>query len=308
MFPVVPETSMDDVGSLEDVKQNLTHLLVDPIIYKQLHEKFNARRPTGVLMWGPPGCGKTLLAKAIANFACLNLLPISGPQLLNMYQGESERAIRDTFQKARTVAPCIIFFDEFDAICPVRSNRSESGSKATVVNTLLAEMNGITQRGDVYVIAATNRPDTLDPAITRPGRFDTTLYVGLPDLKGRESILNAITKKGKIPKIAEDVKIEEIAQRCQDFSGADLSWLVYTASKEAIAEIKNHPDFKQNNINSVNEDYVVSLKNFNSALKRVQPSISYKQRQHYEKLKKKLESSKKFIENVEETEEQMITN
>ncbi|CAL4066073.1 unnamed protein product, partial [Meganyctiphanes norvegica] len=300
-FPTVPDVTWDDIGGLESVKGELREKILEPIQFAKLHEEFGADRPNGILMWGPPGCGKTLLAKAVANQAAVNLLPVMGPELLNMYQGESERAVREVFQRARNVSPCVIFFDEFDSLCPVRSKGAEVGSKTTIVNTLLTEMNGFSKRDDVYVIAATNRPDILDPAVTRPGRFDTMLFVDVPDHEGRVSILKARTKNGSCPLLAPDVDLQEISHHCLEFSGADLDQLVYLASKEAIREIiNNQTDAKESmkssslTIDSDNEvtRRQVHRRHFGLALKKIKPSISLEEQKRYKKLYQKLEASR----------------
>ncbi|KAK7066220.1 hypothetical protein SK128_027805 [Halocaridina rubra] len=290
-FPTVPEITWQNIGGLEDIKKELREKILEPIKFSKLHEEFGASRPNGILMWGPPGCGKTLLAKAVANEAGINLLPIMGPELLNMYQGESERAVREVFRRARNVAPCVIFFDEFDSLCPVRTKGAESGSKTTIVNTLLTEMNGFAKREDVYVIAATNRPDILDPAVTRPGRFDTLLYVDIPDHLGRISIFQARTKNGTCPCLADDVNLEEISRVCNNFSGADCDQLVYLASKEAIREVI-HSGENATEIECSNEEAttkrLVHKKHFFAALKKMKPSVSLEEQKRYKKLYNKI--------------------
>ncbi|KAA0203078.1 hypothetical protein HAZT_HAZT005711 [Hyalella azteca] len=262
-FPSVPETTWQDVGGLSEVREELRRKMLDPIKEPDLLAKYN-KTSSGILLWGPPGCGKTLLAKAVANEAGVNLLIVNGPDLLSMYQGESERAVRVVFARAASVAPCVIFFDEFDSLCPKRSKTGvESGSKSTIVNTLLTEMSGFLERSGVYVMAATNLPAVLDPAVLRPGRFDTLLYVGLPDIAGREAVLRAATKvfkaikrntasiyqlslltycliyfNGTLPALASDVNLRNIAERCDNFSGADCRHLVEMASTEAFEELK----------------------------------------------------------------------
>lgn len=298
-FPTVPEITWQDIGGLEDIKKELREKILEPIKYSKLHEEFGASRPNGILMWGPPGCGKTLLAKAVANEAGINLLPVMGPELLNMYQGESERAVREVFRRAGNVAPCVIFFDEFDSLCPIRTKGGESGSKTTIVNTLLTEMNGFAKRDDVYVIAATNRPDILDPAVTRPGRFDTLLYVDVPDYLGRISIFKARTKNGTCPALADDVSFEEISRVCNNFSGADCDQLVYLASKEAIREVIQNMDSTgaEETLNTSevasaesgkNIKRLVSKKHFFAALKKMKPSISVEEQKRYKKLYNKI--------------------
>ncbi|KAK3878066.1 hypothetical protein Pcinc_017278 [Petrolisthes cinctipes] len=297
-FPSVPDVTWKDIGGLEDVKKELREKILEPIQYAKLHEEYGANRPNGILMWGPPGCGKTLLAKAVANEAGINLLPVMGPELLSMYQGESERAVREVFRRARNVAPCVIFFDEFDSLCPVRSKGVESGSKTTIVNTLLTEMNGFSKREDVYVIAATNRPDILDPAVTRPGRFDTLLYVDVPDDPGRVAIFRACTKNGTCPCLAPDVNLEEVSQLCNNFSGADCDHLVYLASKEAIREVIHSSESVPQTVTSstdtlsASKQRFVAKKHMFAALKKIKPSISLEEQRRYKKLYKKIEGSR----------------
>ncbi|XP_076036146.1 nuclear valosin-containing protein-like isoform X2 [Oratosquilla oratoria] len=302
-FPTVPDVTWQDIGGLDDIKKELREKILEPIRFAKLHEEYGARRPNGILMWGPPGCGKTLLAKAVANEAGINLLPVMGPELLNMYQGESERAVREVFHKAASVAPCVIFFDEFDSLCPVRTKGAESGSKTTIVNTLLTEMNGFQDRKDVYVIGATNRPDILDPAITRPGRFDTLLYVGLPDYDARIAVLSARTKNGTCPKLSSDVKLPEIARMCDNFSGADCDQLVYLASKEAIREVITANDLQNTSSQEAEKlqshFHLVSKKHFSTALKRIKPSVSIEEQRRYRKLHSSL-GMKKFVEGLDD--------
>jgi ribosome biogenesis ATPase len=179
------------------------------------------------------GCGKTLLAKAVANESHCNFLSVKGPELLNKYVGESERAIRMVFSRAQASSPCVIFFDELDALCPARTNDADSQSSSRLVNTLLTEMDGMQGRKLVFVIAATNRPDMIDPAMLRPGRLDKALYVDLPNQQERVSILRAITRKTPL---ARDVQLEHIANHLQadGMSGADLASLVREASVTAL--------------------------------------------------------------------------
>ncbi|KAH3747440.1 hypothetical protein DPMN_181867, partial [Dreissena polymorpha] len=193
-FATVPDVTWDDIGALQDVREELQLAILAPVRHPEQFQSLGLTRAQGVLLAGPPGCGKTLLAKAVANESGINFISVKGPELLNMYVGESERAVRTVFQRARNSAPCVIFFDELDALCPKRSGHSEGNSSARVVNQLLTEMDGLEERRQVYIMAATNRPDIIDPAVLRPGRLDKTLYVGLPCLEDRLDILNCITK------------------------------------------------------------------------------------------------------------------
>lgn len=193
-FITVPDVTWNDIGSLSDIRQELSLAILAPVKYPQHLKSLGLEAPSGVLLCGPPGCGKTLLAKAIANEAGINFISVKGPELLNMYVGESERAVRQCFQRARNSAPCVIFFDEFDALCPKRTDTSDSSGSARVVNQLLTEMDGVEERKGVFLMAATNRPDMVDRAVLRPGRLDKILYVGLPEQQDRLEILEAITK------------------------------------------------------------------------------------------------------------------
>ncbi|NXN30388.1 NVL protein, partial [Nycticryphes semicollaris] len=236
-FVTIPDVTWADIGALEDVREELTMAILAPVRNPEQFKALGLTTPAGVLLAGPPGCGKTLLAKAVANESGLNFISVKGPELLNMYVGESERAVRQVFQRARNSAPCVIFFDEVDALCPRRSDH-ESGASVRVVNQLLTEMDGLENRRQVFIMAATNRPDIIDPAILRPGRLDKTLYVGLPPPEDRLAILRTITKNGTRPPLDTDVNLEEIAysQQCDCYTGADLSALVREASICALRQ------------------------------------------------------------------------
>ncbi|NXG15648.1 NVL protein, partial [Grallaria varia] len=236
-FVTIPDVTWADIGALEDVREELTMAILAPVRNPEQFKALGLTTPAGVLLAGPPGCGKTLLAKAVANESGLNFISVKGPELLNMYVGESERAVRQVFQRARNSAPCVIFFDEVDALCPRRSDR-EVRASVRVVNQLLTEMDGLENRQQVFIMAATNRPDIIDPAILRPGRLDKTLYVGLPPPEDRLAILKTITKDGTRPPLDSDVSLEEIAysQHCDCYTGADLSALVREASICALRQ------------------------------------------------------------------------
>ncbi|XP_042560882.1 nuclear valosin-containing protein-like isoform X2 [Clupea harengus] len=294
-FATVPDVTWDDVGALLDIREELTMAILAPVRNPEQFKALGLSAPAGVLLAGPPGCGKTLLAKAVANESGLNFISVKGPELLNMYVGESERAVRQVFQRGRNSAPCVIFFDEIDALCPRRSGH-ESGASVRVVNQLLTEMDGLESRRQVFIMAATNRPDIIDPAVLRPGRLDKTLYVGLPPPKDRHAILLTITKGGTKPRLQADVNLEEIAlnARCDCFTGADLSALVREASVNALrAHLYSRPasahtghSFSAGPV----EDIRVSQQNFEDAFKKVRPSVSKKDQVMYEKLKVSLSS------------------
>eukprot|EP00041_Stephanoeca_diplocostata_P020896 m.477799 g.477799 ORF g.477799 m.477799 type:complete len:319 (+) comp21689_c0_seq5:702-1658(+) len=195
-------------------------------------------RPPGVLLYGPPGCGKTLLAKAVASGTHANFISVKGPELLNKFVGESERAVRLVFQRARTSSPCIVFFDEFDALCPVRDNDSSSRNTQRIVNQLLTEMDGFdaSSTQQVFIIAATNRPDIVDPAIMRPGRLDKLVYVDVPNAEAREEILHTQTRKLLL---ADDVNLGTIASDAYTtgFTGADLAAVTREAGTLALRRV-----------------------------------------------------------------------
>ncbi|NXI28331.1 NVL protein, partial [Sterrhoptilus dennistouni] len=269
-FVTIPDVTWADIGALEDVREELTMAILAPVRNPEQFKALGLTTPAGVLLAGPPGCGKTLLAKAVANESGLNFISVKGPELLNMYVGESERAVRQVFQRARNSAPCVIFFDEVDALCPRRSDR-ESGASVRVVNQLLTEMDGLENRQQVFIMAATNRPDIIDPAILRPGRLDKTLYVGLPPPGDRLAILKTITKDGTRPPLDSDVSLEEIAysQHCDCYTGADLSALVREASICALRQ-----EMALQNSQSKKGEIKISRKHFEEAFRKVKSSVS----------------------------------
>jgi len=231
----VPNVSWDDVGGLEDVKRELKETVQYPVEHPEKYAKFGMSPSKGVLFYGPPGCGKTLLAKAIANECQANFISIKGPELLTMWFGESEANVRDIFDKARSAAPCVLFFDELDAIAKARgSSMGDAGGAADrVFNQLLTEMDGMGAKKNVFIIGATNRPDIIDPAILRPGRLDQLIYIPLPDLGSRMQVLKSCLRKSPL---AKDVDLEFIAKKTAGFSGADLTEICQRACKLAIRE------------------------------------------------------------------------
>ncbi|XP_066474804.1 nuclear valosin-containing protein-like isoform X2 [Tiliqua scincoides] len=282
-FVTVPDVTWADIGALEDIREELTMAILAPVRNPEQFRALGLTAPSGILLAGPPGCGKTLLAKAVANESGLNFISVKGPELLNMYVGESERAVRQVFQRARNSAPCVIFFDEVDALCPRRSDR-ESGASVRVVNQLLTEMDGLESRCQVFIMAATNRPDIIDPAILRPGRLDKTLYVGLPPPLDRLAILKTITKGGTRPPLDVDVNLEEIAHdpRCNCYTGADLSALVREASLCALRQ-----EMMRLNTTSMKVStggIKIAKKHFEEAFKKVKSSVSRKDQMMYEDL------------------------
>merc|ERR1712186_114165 len=231
----VPTVTWDDVGGLENVKRELQELVQYPVEHPEKFLKFGMMPSRGVLFYGPPGCGKTLLAKAIANECQANFISIKGPELLTMWFGESEANVRDVFDKARSAAPCVLFFDELDSIAKSRGGSGGDGGGASdrVINQILTEMDGMGSKKNVFIIGATNRPDIIDSAILRPGRLDQLIYIPLPDEASRISILGAALRKTPV---AKEVDIAYLAKLTNGFSGADLTEICQRAVKLAIRE------------------------------------------------------------------------
>ena len=231
----VPNVSWNDIGGLYGVKRELKELVQYPIEHPEKFEKFGMSPSRGVLFYGPPGCGKTLLAKAVANECQANFISIKGPELLTMWFGESEANVRDVFAKARGAAPCVLFFDELDSIAQQRGGNSGDGGGAgdRVMNQLLTEMDGVGSKKNVFVIGATNRPDIIDTALMRPGRLDQLIYIPMPDYESRLSILTAVLRKTPVHK---DVDLQYLATQTDKFTGADLTEICQRSAKLAIRE------------------------------------------------------------------------
>ncbi len=273
----VPEVRWDDIGGLDQVKQELRETVEWPLKYPHMFEELGIEPPKGILLFGPPGTGKTLLAKAVATESGANFIAVRGPEILSKWVGESERAIREIFKRARMAAPCVIFFDEIDAIAPMRGMRyGDSGVTDRIVNQLLAEMDGIEKLKNVVVLAATNRPDILDPALLRPGRFDRIIYVPPPDEKARYEIFKVHTRK--VP-LADDVDLKELAKRTEGYTGADIAAVVKEAAMLALRE-----SIKE----GLKKPKKVSMRHFEEALKRVPPSLTPEDIRHYEEMAKRL--------------------
>jgi len=232
----VPDTKWEDIGGLEDTKKKLIEMVVYPIQYPDIYAKFGQRPSRGALLWGPPGCGKTLLAKAIASECAANFISVKGPELLTMWFGESEANVRGVFDKARTASPCVLFFDELDSIARSRGGSSgdAGGAGDRVMNQMLTEMDGVNPAKEIFFIGATNRPDIIDPAIKRPGRLDTMIFIDLPDFPARVSILKAVLRKSPVDPA---VDFEYIAEKTHGYSGADLASIGKSAAQVAIREM-----------------------------------------------------------------------
>ncbi len=274
-----PNVKWEYVGGLDKVKQELKEAVEWPLKYPESFKRMGIRPSKGILLYGPPGTGKTLLAKAVAKESEANFIQVKGPSLLSMWVGKSEEGVRKIFERARQVAPCVIFFDEIDALAGKRGQ--ETGTKVTerVLNQLLAEMDGIEDLNNVLVIAATNRPDILDPALLRPGRFDKILLVNAPEEKGRLEILKVHTKG--MP-LAKDVNLKEIAKKTDGYTGADLEAL---AREAAMLALRESIDAKE-----------VKKKHFEEALKKISPSVSKPTIEVYKKIEENyLKSAKSAV-------------
>ena len=242
----VPNVSWDDVGGLENLKEELKEAVEWPIKYKDAYDYVNVESPKGILLDGPPGTGKTLIAKALAKMTDSNFISIKGPELLSKWVGESERGIREIFRKARQAAPCIIFLDEVDALVPRRgSGGSNSHVTENVVSQILTEIDGLEELNNVLIIAATNRLDIIDEAFLRPGRFDRIIKVPNPDEKGRQHIFEIHTKNKPL---ASDVKISEIVKLTDNFSGAEIAAV---ANRAAITALRRYVSGKSKNVKEI---------------------------------------------------------
>jgi len=303
---------------LANVKSDILDTIQLPLEHPELFSN-GLKKRSGILLYGPPGTGKTLLAKAVATSCSLNFFSIKGPELLNMYIGESEANVRRVFQRARDAKPCVIFFDELDAVAPKRGNQGDSGGVMDrIVSQLLAELDGMsTSKGgaDVFVIGATNRPDLLDPALLRPGRFDRMLYLGVSEThEAQTRILEALTRKFRL---APDLDLHKVAERCPfNYTGADLYALCSDAMLNAMSRTAKEVDEKIAHLNNApgSRDYpspltpqyfltemaspedlhvLVSQEDFDRALKDLIPSVSQSEMDHYASIQRRISQDEK---------------
>jgi transitional endoplasmic reticulum ATPase len=280
VFVEVPDVKWSDIGGLQTIKQELQEAVEWPLKYQEIFTHADAQPPKGLLLYGPPGTGKTLMAKAAANESEANFISIKGPELLSKWVGESEKGVREVFRKARQASPCIIFFDEIDAIAPSRgADFGDSHVTERVISQLLTELDGLEILTNVIVIAATNRPDIIDVALLRPGRFDRILYVPPPDRDSRIQIIKIHTKKKPL---AEDVKFEELADHTDGYTGADIASLssaaVMLALREHITKYQSPEEAKKNV-----QELKIYMRHFEEAMKKIRP-LSMQELDMYKKI------------------------
>jgi transitional endoplasmic reticulum ATPase len=269
-----PNIHWDQIGGLEDAKQQIIESVEWPLRYPELFKHHEAKPPLGIMLYGPPGTGKTMLAKAVATETQANFISVKGPEIYSRWLGESEKAIREIFRKAKQAAPCIVFFDEIDAIAPIRGGSSSNQAVERVVSQLLTEMDGLEKLHNIVVIAATNRPDIIDPALLRPGRFDRLIYIGAPDLDTRKKIFEIHTNQERL---TPEIKLDMLADRTENYTGADIAAVCNEARMLAIRDF-----IQTNSLADMDPEKKISdkdlekskikLDHFEAALKQVKPT------------------------------------
>jgi transitional endoplasmic reticulum ATPase len=296
----VPTTTWEDIGGLEEVKRELKELVQYPVEHPEKFEKFGMSPSRGVLFYGPPGCGKTLMAKAVANECQANFISVKGPELLTMWFGESEANVREVFEKARAAAPCVLFFDELDSIAQARGNSmgDAGGAGDRVMNQLLTEMDGIGAKKNVFIIGATNRPDIIDPALMRPGRLDQLIFIPMPDVESRLSVLKATLRNSPVSK---DVDLNYLAHQTDKFTGADLTEICQRAAKIAIREDISRDIERQklSNESNIEIEYCgvseILPRHFEEAVRNARRSVSDADLSKYSSFANKLQQSRSHI-------------
>jgi len=280
VFVEIPDVKWEDIGGLSSIKQELQEAVEWPLKYQRAFTYTDATPPKGILLYGPPGTGKTLMAKAAANESEANFISIKGPELLSKWVGESEKGVREIFRKARQAAPCIIFFDEMDAIAPIRGgNVGDSHVTERLISQLLTELDGLEILTNVIVIAATNRPDIIDPALLRPGRFDRLLYVPPPGRDSRIQIIKIHTRKKPL---GEDVTIDQLADHTDGYTGADIASLSSAAVMLALREyVSKYPEPQESDKHL--PELRIHMNHFEEAMKKVRP-LSTQELKMYERM------------------------
>jgi transitional endoplasmic reticulum ATPase len=268
----IPRVEWSEVGGLEEAKQQLKETVEWPLTNPEGFERLGIRPPRGIVLYGPPGTGKTLLAKAIATESEANFIAIKGPEVMSKWVGESEKKLREVFRKAKQVSPCIVFLDELDALAPIRGGNSDSKVSDRLVDQLLTSMDGLENLEGVMIIGATNRPEIIDPALLRPGRFDRMILIGEPDEAARKHILEIHTKKMPL----KGVNLDTLAEKMEGYTGADIEGVVREA---AILALRKNSKAKE-----------VTMKHFDTALEQVSPSVTEDTVKYYAELGKKLRS------------------
>ncbi|MDM7935659.1 MAG: AAA family ATPase [Methanothrix sp.] len=267
VFVEVAEVHWDEIGGLEEAKQALIESVEWPLKYPDAFEAVGVRPPRGILLYGLPGTGKTLLVRALATESNVNFISVKGPELLSKWVGESERAVREIFRKARAASPALVFFDEIDSVVPARGTGSETHVTERVVSQFLTELDGLVELKDVVVVAATNRPDLLDRSLLRPGRFDRLIYIPMPDRVAREKIIRIHLSRMAAP----DVSSEWLAEITENYSGADLEMLCREAGMIAL---RHHIRPGMSREALIVDRIVVTKEHFQEAYERIRPHLS----------------------------------